>query len=62
MSSPSLLPGHLCQVEELALESSELENWLRPSLAETLKRIGPAPHLNSRVELTLVAGVVGEPP
>lgn len=35
-------------------------HWPWPLQAATLKRVGSAPHLDSRVELTLVLGVTVE--
>jgi hypothetical protein len=55
--SISLAPHHLQQAGNLAPESREQESWPCPSSAAALGRVGPAPGLGNRVELTLVAGM-----
>lgn len=60
ISFSPLDPCHLCQAEELALRSSELDSWPYPSPAASLGEARPLPHLEITVELSLVVGVMGE--
>ena len=57
--SPPLSPIIYGRLESW-LQGHELENWPCPSLAATLRRVGPAPHLGSRVELALIPVGVGK--
>lgn len=58
---PSLTLYHLQQAGELALSSSEWESWSCPSPTAALERMGPAPPLNSTVELILWGSWVTRP-
>ena len=53
------LPSLVRSVAPVATESSEdrtAKIWLCPSLTTTFGRVGPAPHLGSTLELTLLMG------